>query len=54
MLIRRKKANKSNDSLGKNHWLLASILVFLITTAKETELTTSPERVGIGFQNLDA
>ena len=50
MLIKRKKVNETKDSLENPTGLFESIFLFLVTTAKETELTISPERLGIHFK----
>lgn len=54
MLIKRKKVNETKGSLEKSTGLFECIFLFLIRTAKETELAASPERLGIGVQNLGA
>lgn len=44
MLNKRKKVNQTKDSLEKPTGLFESIFLFPVMTAKETELTISPER----------
>lgn len=50
MFIKRKKVNETKDSLEKPTGLFESIFLFPVMTAKETELTIYPERLGTDFK----